>query len=328
MSKYDDVKEYAFDPDWRADAKRAYETIERMGETLTSITEEDVSELLRGAIDMHVHAAPDPLIDTGWDQLDVAYRACDANMGGLVFKSHTMPTAATVTLLQKVLDQYALENGRERLLLYGGVVLNYCMGGLNPSIVEMCAKLGGKMVWLPSHDSAHHNRVIEESGGIELLTPEGEIVPELRTIMEIVAEYGMILDPCHASTKERLTVIEEAKKMGINKIIITHPNWNVTRADLEQQTLMGKMGAYIGLFMYGAVPHFNNPFCQPLEMFEIIKKVGPDKTVVSTDLGTMVNVHPVEGMRLFIRLLLAGGVTKADIEKMVKTNPRYLLGLD
>lgn len=328
MGKYSHVKEYMFDPEWRNDAKRAYETIESMGATLTSITKEDVDELLRGAIDMHVHAAPDPLIDTGWDEMDVAFKACDAGMGGIVFKSHSMPTAATAPLVQKAVDRYALEKGLERTRIYGGVVLNYYMGGLNPRIVEACAKLGGKMVWLPSHDSAHHNRVIEEHEGIELLTPEGELVPEMYKILELVKEYDMILDPCHAGTEERFVVIEEAKKMGIDKIIVTHPNWNVTRASVEQQAEMGKMGAFIGLFMYGAVPHFNNPFCNPLEMYEIIRKVGPEQVVASTDLGTMVCVDPVEGMRLFIRLLLAGGISKEDIETMIKKNPKYLLGLD
>jgi hypothetical protein len=48
---------------------------------------------------------------------------------------------------------------------------------------------------------------------------------------------------------------------------------------------------------------------------------------MSTDLGTMLNVHPVEGMKLFIRLLLALGISRANIEKMVKKNPSYLLGI-
>ena len=321
------IIEYSLEPKFRRDAKRAYSTIESMG-AIWTITQEMIEELMHGAIDMHVHAAPDPLIDTGWDQLNVARRACDAGMRALVFKGHTIPTAATAPFVQKAIDEYALESGKERTLVYGGVTLNYYVGGLNPKAVELCAKVGGKVVWLPSHDSAHHNRVIEEPGGIELLTPEGEIVPELRTILEIIAEHDMILDPCHAGTRERFAVIDAAKEIGVKRIIITHPNWNVTRASVEQQAEMGKKGAYIGLFMYGAVPHFNNPNCDPMEMFEIIEKVGPERTVIATDLGTAVNVHPVEGMRLYFRILLACGVSKADIVTMTKKNPAWLLNLD
>lgn len=323
---YEDVKECALEPRWRDDAKRAYSLIESMG-SVWDITPELIEQLMHGAIDMHVHAAPDPLIDTGWDQADVAKKACDAGMKAIVFKAHTIPTAATAPFVQKIVDSYALENDKERTLVLGGITLNYYVGGLNPAAVEMCAKLGGKVVWLPSHDSAHHNRVIGEPGGIELLTPDGEIVPALRTIMEIVAEHDMVLDPCHAGTRERFAVIDAAKEMGIKRIIITHPNWNVTRASVEQQAEMGKKGAYVGLFMYGAVPHFNNPNCDPLEVLEIIQKVGPERIVMATDLGTAVNVHPVDGMRLFFRILLACGVDRKDIELMVKRNPAWLLRL-
>jgi predicted metal-dependent TIM-barrel fold hydrolase len=323
---YEDVKECALEPRWRDDAKRAYSLIESMG-SVWDITPELIEQLMHGAIDMHVHAAPDPLIDTGWDQADVAKKACDAGMKAIVFKAHTIPTAATAPFVQKIVDSHALENDKERTLVLGGITLNYYVGGLNPAAVEMCAKLGGKVVWLPSHDSAHHNRVIGEPGGIELLTPDGEIVPALRTIMEIVAEHDMVLDPCHAGTRERFAVIDAAKEIGIKRIIITHPNWNVTRASVEQQAEMGKKGAYVGLFMYGAVPHFNNPNCDPLEVLEIIQKVGPERIVMATDLGTAVNVHPVDGMRLFFRILLACGVDRKDIELMVKRNPAWLLRL-
>lgn len=324
---HENIKEYAFESKWRDDAKRAYSLIESMG-SVWDITSELIDELMHGAIDMHVHGAPDPLIDTGWDQADIAKKACDAGMRAIVFKSHTFPSVATAYFAQKIVDEYALETGKDRTLVFGGVTLNYCNGGLSPETVEMCARAGGKVVWLPSHDSAHHNRVIEEPGGIELLTPEGEIRPELRAIMEIVVENDMVLDPCHAGTRERFAVIDAAKAMGIQRIIVTHPNWNVTRASVEQQAEMGKKGAYVGLFMYGAVPHFNNPNCDPLEMMEIVKKVGPEHIVLSTDLGTAVNVHPVEGMRLLFRILLACGVSRDDVETMVKKNPAWLLGLD
>ena len=76
------------------------------------------------------------------------------------------------------------------------------------------------------------------------------------------------------------------------------------------------------------MPNFNNPNCDPFEMIEIIKQVTPQRTVIATDLGTAVNVHPVAGMQLFIRILLACNVSKPDIVQMIKTNPERLLGVD
>lgn len=63
-------------------------------------------------------------------------------------------------------------------------------------------------------------------------------------------------------------------------------------------------------------------------MLEIIKKVGPEKCVMSTDFGSMLNPPPVEGMKLYIRLLLSMGVPEADIHTMLVTNPSWLLGIE
>ena len=323
----EDVFELSMEPKWREDGRRAYSMILEMGDRIMTMTEEEVDELICGAIDMHVHAFPDPEIDTGWDQINIAKRATDAGMGGVVFKAHTFPTAANVSFVQQAVNEYARSVEKEPAQVYGGIVLNNYVGGLNPRSVEMAVKLGAKVVWLPSHDSAHHREVMGQEGGIPLLDENDEPLPELKEIFSIVAEHDIILDPCHAGSKERFVVIEEAKKVGVKRIIITHPDWNVTKATIEQQAEMGRMGAYIGLFMYGAVPNFNNPNCDPLEMIEIIKQVTPQRTVVATDLGTAINVHPVEGMKLFVRILLACNVSKPDIVQMIRRNPEWLLGL-
>ena len=335
MQEKEKLYELSMEPKWREDAKRAYSWVKRLrGSAIRGdlsdliILEEKVNEIMDGAIDIHLHAWPYPLINAGWDQIEIGKRACKAGMKAIVFKSHTIPTSATAPFVQRIVNEYAQDIEKEPTQIFGGITLNYPLGGLNPAAVQICAKLGGKVVWLPSHDSAHHRRVVGEAGGIELLKENGEVVPQLKEIFKIIAENNMILDPCHTGTKERFKVIEEAKKAGVERIIITHPNWNVTKATIEQLVEMAKMGAYIGLFQYVSIPNFNNPNCDPLEMIEIIKKVGPENIVIATDLGTIINVHPVEGMKLFIRILLVCGIEKKDIEIMIKRNPSYLLGLE
>lgn len=319
--------ELSMEPKWREDTQRAYRTILSMGDRVKMITEDDVLELLAGAVDIHVHAIPDPEIDVGWDQLEITRKATDIGMAAVVFKAHTIATAATVYYVQKAVDEYARGVGKNPAKAFGGITLNDYHGGLNPKAVQMCADLGGKVVWLPSHSSAHHKRVMGEPGGIELLDENDRPVPELYEIFKIIAENDMILDPCHAGTKQRFVIIREAKKLGVKKIVITHPNWNVTKATHEQMVEMGKTGAYIGLFMYGDVPNFNNPNCDPMEMFEIIRKVGPEHIVLASDLGTVVNMPPWEGMKLFVRILLANGVDRKDIRKMCVDNPSALLNI-
>ncbi len=325
--KAGDVFELSMESKWREDTKRAYTTILAMGDRVKMIREADAIELLQDAVDMHIHAAPDPEIDVGWDQLEIAKKDMEIGMAAVVFKAHTIPTAATAFYVQKAIDELAKSTGRKPIRAFGGITLNYYQGGLNPAAVQMCADLGGKVVWLPSHDSAHHRRVMGNSGGIELLDERDKPVPELREIMKIVAENDLILDPCHAGTKQRFVVIKEAKKIGVKRFMITHPNWNVTKATHQQMAEMGELGAYIGLFAYGDIPNFNNPNCDPLEMLEIIKKVGPKRIIIASDLGTVVNVPPWEGMKLFVRILLASNVSRKDIQTMCRDNPRQLLNL-
>jgi len=319
--------ELSLEPAWRQDTKRAYVTIESMGERVRLLKEDDVLEVLEGAYDMHCHAYPDPLIDTGWDQIQVTKAATDMGMGGVVFKAHTFPTAATVPFVNQAVESYAASQGKNPARAYGGIVLNTYVGGLHPDSVEMCGRLDGKVVWLPSHDSAHHHRVMGEPGGIELLGPDDRPVRALYEIFEIAASYRMILDPCHAGTKERFVVVREARKLGVEKFMITHPNWNVTKMTLEQEVAISKLGAFIGLFCYGDIPNFNNPNCDPMYVLECIRTLGPDRCFIASDLGTVVNVPPGEGMKLFVRILLASGVKKADIRRMCVDNPRYLLGI-
>ncbi len=320
--------ELSMEPKWVEDTKRAYVTIESMGSQVRLLKEEDVLQVLNGAFDMHLHAFPDPLIDTGWDQIEITKAATDIGMGGLCFKSHTFPTAATVPFVNQVVEEYAKRIGKKPAQAFGSIVLNKFSGGLSPDSVEMAARLGAKTVFLPSHDSAHHNRVIGEPGGIELLDDNDRPVADLYKIFEIVAANDMILDPCHASTKQRFIVVEEAKKVGVKKFMVTHPNWNVTKMTLDQEIELAQLGAYIGLFAYGDIPNFNNPNCDPMYVIECIKKVRPEHCLIASDLGTVVNVPPVEGMKLFVRILLACGVSKADIRTMCVDNPRYLLGLN
>ncbi|MGO9457582.1 MAG: DUF6282 family protein [Acidimicrobiales bacterium] len=325
---HEDVVEESMRPEWVERAKLSYRTVELLG-TTGNITEADVAPIMTGAIDIHCHGYPEALVDTGWDFGEICRADYDAGMRAICCKSHRIDTAPMAYFLQQMMDQYGRETGkRNRFRVFGGVVLNYSVGGLNPIAVKTSLKVGGRCVWLPSHDAAHHRQVLGEEGGIEILTPDGGLRPELFEIFDLVAEYGAILDTCHLGTRERLVVIEEARRAGVERVLITHPQFSVNRASPEQQAEMGALGAYVGLYMYGTVPHFNNPGCDREEMIEIIRKVGPERLVLSTDHGSMLLPPPVEGMKLYIRLLLAMGVSRADIETMVKDNPAWLLGLD
>jgi hypothetical protein len=333
-SKYSNMAEESMKTPWRERAKLSYTTVEHYG-AKGNISEEDVARLLWGAIDIHVHGYPDALVDTGWDFAWEAKQAYDAGMRAMVFKSMLSDTAPMMYFVQQIVDKHAEEKEqrgempRHPFNAFGGVVLNWSVGGLNPEAVAVSAKLGAKIIWLPSHDAAHHMKVLGEPGkGVEVLDGNDKVLPELIDIFRIVSDYDIILDLCHTGTKERFIITEEALKYGVKKILLTHPQWSVNRMSVDQMVDISKMGAYIGLFEYSAVPHFNNPVSERDEVLEIIERVGPDKCAIATDYGSMLNPPPLEGMKLFMRLLLAMGVSEQNICMMVSKNNADLLGLE
>lgn len=102
-----------------------------------------------GVIDMHVHSHPD-VFGRNMDDIDVAQLAKARGMRGIVLKNHVAETASRAALVVKVVP------GVE---VFGGVVLNKAVGGINPDAVEwMHRTFGGrgKMVWLPTFESDKH----------------------------------------------------------------------------------------------------------------------------------------------------------------------------
>lgn len=324
--KYLNIKEESLMPIWRERAKLSYHTVEEFG-AKGNISEEEVMQILKGGIDIHVHGYPEALVDTGWDFAWEAKTAYDAGMRAIVCKSMYSDTAPMAYFVQQIINKYAEEKDEEQhpFNVFGGVVLNWSVGGINPVAVETSAKLGAKIIWLPSHDAAHHMKVLEEGQGIDVIDKDDNVIPELIDIFKIINKYNIILDLNHTSTRERFIITEEARRCGVKKILLTHPQWSVNRMSIEQMSEISRMGAYIGLYLYSAFPHFNNPVCDRTEVIKIIDKVGVDKCVIATDFGSMLNPPPVEGMKLYIRLLLAMGVTEKDIRKMLVDNPSKLL---
>ena len=110
-----------------------------------SIPEPD-RELIRGVIDMHLHAAP-CLFDRPFDEIEIATEARDAGYRGLVLKSIFSMNADRVELVRKVVP------GIE---LFGSIVFNHTVGGLNPSAMRAAIGFGAKVAWLPTVHAQRH----------------------------------------------------------------------------------------------------------------------------------------------------------------------------
>jgi predicted TIM-barrel fold metal-dependent hydrolase len=131
------------------------------------------------------------------------------------------------------------------------------------------------------------------------------------------------------SPVEIFALVEAARKKQIEKIVITHPSdveFMEMTLTIEELRQLAGMGAYIEQTTVTLLP---TEFCHsPQKRVEMIKAIGVEHCIMSTDLGQYWNPYPAEGFRLFMAILVRNGLTPKDIEVMAKKNPTRLLGLE
>jgi len=286
----------------------------------------DIDSLIRGSIDMHMHPAPD-IIPSRVDALEAARQAKAVGMRGFVIKSHFYPSAPLATIVNQLVPEVSA---------FGSVCLDYEIGGLNHHALEAVAKLGTKIVWMPTLSSANSRGKMKGSLGLQLegdgysiLDKDGNLSPEIPRILSIIKEYDIVLASGHISPKETFALFTEAVKAGIRKLIVTHAS-NTEVVDealsLDEQKKLAGMGAYIEHTAADIMPcDFGH---DPAGIAEMIKATGAQQCILSTDMGMAHTLLPTEGMRVFVSSLLRYGITPEEIELMIKVNPARLLGLD
>jgi hypothetical protein len=243
------------------------------------------------------------------------------SMGGIVFKNPYFPNANSVRLAQKVVDHWAKDHEKETTQLFGGVVLDKAVGGLNPDVVRYSARIGGRFVWTPVFISSHYHKIVQELGGIEIIDKNNKVVPPLKQIFQIIAKYDMVLALCHHSTKERLIMIDDAKEEGVERIIIVHATESLVKMSIDQMKMAANKGAYIELCCLD----FRESEVQWNEWISIIQEVGADNIILATDCGNPMLPPPSVQYWLMIYKLLLSGISDANIEKMAKFNQKKLI---
>jgi hypothetical protein len=284
----------------------------------------DIDKLLSGSIDMHLHPGPDAF-KCRVDALEAANQAKQAGMKAIVLKNHYYPTAPLAMMINQLVPDFTT---------IGSLCLDQEMGGLNADAVEYAGKTGARVVWMPTFSSANSRSKMRALGlplqgeGFSILDAEGKLVPEITPILKIIKQYDMVLASGHISPAETFALEKEARKLGINKFVVTHPldheffTQAFSKQDLVQLT---QNGAFIECtFIAFLASEFRH---DPAHMVDIIKTVGAGQCIVSTDLGQSFNPLPVEGLRMFIVTLLKYGVTEDEINLMIRINPAKLLGL-
>lgn len=280
-------------------------------------------ELLEGAVDMHVHSAPDQIDRWGTD-IEVGRAALDAGMESVIVKNHVVPTMDRATVTNEAL-------GTD--ILAGGVVLNGAVGGLNPEAVKVALAQDAEVVWLPTVWNAHHatiarNEPVESLAGFTVPGPDeqleiiadGSVTPQVQALIDMLATSDTILATGHSSPEAIRAVVKASVDAGV-PVVVTHPFFHVVDLSIDEQEALAEMGAVLEYCAYSLQ---NTPKHSVDRIVEAVRQIGAEACVLATDYGQADN-PPVAGFAEVIDDLLDAGLDYDTVEQLVQRTPARLL---
>ena len=282
---------------------------------------------IRGLIDFHTHAAPD-IFGRAVDDDELAQLAAARQMEALVFKNHVTLTADRAWLARKHVPG---------IKVFGGIVLNSAVGGLNPKAVEWMWRMQGghgRVVWFPTFDADNHvRRGGTAPSGIRVVDRRGAVVPAVREVLAVCAAQRLVVHTGHASADEALVLIAAAREAGCDRIVVTHAQFDVVGMTAAHMKKAAALGARMELCALGMLTGPDSPLefmrhsarVELTETAACIRAVGARHFVLGTDLGQTGNPTPVDGLQMFVAALMAHGITAAEIQTMGREVPGSLL---
>lgn len=292
---------------------------------------EEVEKLLVGAIDLHCHSGP-AAMPRILDHYDAMMDCAASGFRALVYKDHFYPGMAHAILLEKLFPDTGVR-------LFSGIALNNAVGGINPHAVDHAARLGAKIVWMPTLSAENHIQQISgqaktfpktsqkmlDAIPLSALDVNGKVSDATKQVLDLIAEADIILAGGHLSAAELFAVFEEARNRGVKKMIVNHPTYIVGCSDEDIRGLVG-LGAYmehsICMFVEGRSKKYG-----PDKLAHLIHMAGVDRTLLCSDLGLVGSPRPVDGYRAVLEILLDLQVSDADIRKLISSNAAGLLNL-
>ena len=297
---------------------------------------------LKGVIDIHCHPHPD-FCPRLLDDHQLAAIAKAVGMRAVMIKSHYSSTHERAYLAEKVVGG--------GIRVFGLICLNSSVGGFNPVAVKLALRNGVGAVWMPSMWAENHASYVRGQGhgmgyqtlamefpeageGLTILDANGSIKDPVLEILDMVAEADVMLATGHLRLDESHILLAEAKKRGITKTVVHTVNYHVMhypRTDLKQ--MVDDYGAVIEMG-FSSIP---NGVWDPLDhdrivsvadIADMIRSVGAENVVLTSDCGQLNTTMPIEALRLWICHMRQQGFDQAEIDLMTKSTPARLLGLD
>jgi hypothetical protein len=292
-------------------------------------------ELVRGGYDLHIHVGPD--VQTRIvDDVTLAHRFAELGLAGFGLKSHYTSTAERAQIVSGVAPG---------VRAIGTITLNSAVGGMNALAVEIAAREGARIVWMPTFDSPAETagrtepkpgdkvpmwaklvHEVRELGfsvePVEVTDSDGLLLPETKLVLETVARHGMILATAHLGRDDTFAVVDGAFEAGVKTVVVTHPEFTCQNFSIEDQVALADRGCLMERCL--TTPHSGKTTYE--HVFDGVRAVGIERNFFSSDCGNP-DYPPVEdGLAIWADELLAGGFTEDEIHTMVVEGSRRLAG--
>lgn len=157
---------------------------------------------------------------------------------------------------------------------------------------------------------------------------DGKIVPELRSVLELVRDHNAVLGTAHIAPDEIFTVVEAARDLGVKNIVITHPEWWIVGMSHEDQLRLVKDYNVILERCYAQNMGGGKYKSNLADNLEIIKEVGYRNVMVDTDGGQTENPHWELALAEYMQYLVDHGIPEEHVYHMTHTIPASLLGIN
>ena len=183
----------------------------------------------------------------------------------------------------------------------------------------------GRVVWFPTFDSDNHVKHFKDaSEGIKVLGADGKVLPAVSDVLKICAEQKLVVQTGHLSPTEALAVIAAGRDAGVDRLVVTHAQFEVVNMGIEQMRKAAAMGAKLELCAMGPLlgPQAHLVWMRNWRRVKVeetaaaVKEIGAPNFVLATDLGQTGNPIPADGLQLFVMDLMKAGVGKDEVTKM------------
>ena len=203
---------------------------------------------------------------------------------------------------------------------------------MRPDVVETGLQYPNfKFIWLPTFKSYGWARSAgldpDDEEFVRMVGPSGDVLPNVRRVLEIAAEHGLSVGLGHTDYEELLPIATLAAELGV-RAVLDHPLLELNKLLIEEMATLADIGTYVGVYCQPMIPSLYQPVQDPMETVAVINRIGAQRCVAASDFGQVLHMDAVDGMRVFVRALLGFGVDPADVRTILQDSPAELMGLD